>query len=121
MAPLFRYACAFGASCVLFHVAETCVKARSWRNAAGDLLLVRSEASVLAVRDVKFLEDVEGAMERNWVVREGARRARREQRAIAGGQAAGELELRKCPAIVGRGVRLAATRHSGSRSAIEDC
>jgi hypothetical protein len=95
IAPLFRYACAFGASCVLFHLAERCVKVRSWRSAAGESLLPRREVNGLAVRDVKLRAVVEGAMERNGLVSAGARRARREQRAIAGGQAAESFELKK--------------------------
>lgn len=65
------------------------MKARSCRNAAGDSLLVRREVIGLAARDIKLREDAEDAMDRNCPVRLGARRAR--QRAIAGGQAAGEL------------------------------
>jgi hypothetical protein len=75
IAPLFRYACAFGA--------------------AGESLLPRREVNGLAVRDVKLRAVVEGAMERNGLVSAGARRARREQRAIAGGQAAESFELKK--------------------------
>jgi len=59
------------------------VKARSWRSAAGESLLPRREVNGLAVLDVKFRAVVEGAIERNGLVVAGARRARREQRAIA--------------------------------------
>jgi hypothetical protein len=94
MAPLFRYACALGASCVWFHVAETFEKALSWREAAGDSRMARREVKGLAVRDVKVRHDAEGKMERYWLVRVGARRANREQRAMfAGGHAVGSLEL----------------------------
>src|SRR5690348_8475713 len=79
-APLFRYACALGASCVLFHVAETFVKARSCRSAAGDSLLARREVSGLVARAVKPREDPERAIDRSRPVRAGARRAK--QRAI---------------------------------------
>jgi hypothetical protein len=57
------------------------VKARSCRRAAGDSLAARRHDRGLALRDVNVRE-AEGAMERYWLVRAGARRAKREQRAI---------------------------------------
>jgi hypothetical protein len=82
IAPLLRYACALGASCVVFHVAETLENARSCRRAADDSVVGRRLVNGLAVLDVKVREDAEGAKERYWLVRAVARRARREHRAI---------------------------------------
>ena len=65
------------------------MKARSCRKAAGDSLLVRREVIGLAARDTKLRDAAEDPIERNCPVRVGARRAR--LRAIAGGQATGEL------------------------------
>jgi hypothetical protein len=99
IAPLLRYACALGACCVWFHVVETFEKARSCcRKAAGESRVARKDVNDLAVRDVKVRHDAEGATERYWLVRAGARRANREQRAMfAGGHAAvGKLEARQC-------------------------
>lgn len=95
--PLFRYACALGASCVLFHVAETFVKARSCRYAACDSLVDLRETKGLEARETNDREEIEGMIERNWPGRAGARRARRPQRAIAGGQAAAELQAQSTP------------------------
>jgi hypothetical protein len=60
------------------------VKARSWRSAAGESPAARRHDNGRAARDVK-LRKAEGAMERCWLVRAGARRAKREQRAIFAG------------------------------------
>jgi len=64
MTPLFRYASALGAVCVLFHVDATFVNARSCRRAAGDSVLERSEVNGRALRVVKLREYVEGVTER---------------------------------------------------------
>jgi hypothetical protein len=74
-----------GASWVWFHVAETLEKARSCRRAADDSVVGRRHVNGLAVRDVNVREDAEGAKERYWLVNVGARRAKREQRAILAG------------------------------------
>jgi hypothetical protein len=78
----------------LFHVAETFENARNcWRNAAGDSRVAVRDDNGLAVRDVKVRHDAEGAIERYWLVRVGARRANREQRAMfAGSYAAMKLD-----------------------------
>ena len=60
------------------------MKARNCRIDADDSVVARSDVNGLAVRDVK-LREAEGAMERYWLVRVGARRAKREQRAIFAG------------------------------------
>jgi hypothetical protein len=65
------------------------VKARSWRwvALAGDSVVARRADRGLAVREVKVRAEAEGAIERNWPAEVGMRRARRPQRAMAGGQA----------------------------------
>jgi hypothetical protein len=116
IAPLFRYACALGASCVWFHVAETFEKARSCcRNAAGDSRVARREVNDLVVRDVKVRHDA-GATERYWLVRAGARRANREQRAMfAGNHAAVRASLKLDNAVGLRLTRMNAQRESRSK------
>jgi hypothetical protein len=74
-----------GASCVVFHVAETFENARSCRRAADDSVVGRRLVNGLAVLDVKVREDAEGAKERYWLVKVFARRARREHKAILAG------------------------------------
>jgi hypothetical protein len=82
-----------GASCVVFHVAETFENARSCRRAADDSVVGRRLVNGLAVLDVKVREDAEGAKERHWLVKVVARRAKREQSAMfAGCHAARKLE-----------------------------
>jgi hypothetical protein len=69
------------------------VKARSWRwvALAGDSVVARRADRGLAVREVKVRAEAEGAIERNWPAEVGMRRARRPQRAMAGGQAVKQL------------------------------
>ena len=69
------------------------MKARSWRCVAlaGDSVVARRADKGLAVREVKLRAETEGAIERNWPAEVGMRRARRPQRAMAGGQAAAKL------------------------------
>lgn len=84
--PLLRYAWALGASWVLFHFGGSWEKARSCRYTADDSWLFRRARIGREARDVKARELADGVIARYCPVKAGARRARRPQRAISGGQ-----------------------------------
>jgi hypothetical protein len=65
-------------------------KARSWRCAAVDSYWLRNESAGRADLVVKARDVNEGAMERHWPARDGVRRARRPQRAMAAYEAVRE-------------------------------